>query len=42
MFEDSTAQPVPSGEPCLEGVRSCDAQLLLLGQWYCHLFPETG
>ncbi len=25
MFEDFTAQPVPSREACLEGVRSCAA-----------------
>ncbi|MCA0144263.1 DUF4062 domain-containing protein [Blastococcus sp. LR1] len=42
MFEDFTAQPVPSREACLEGVRSCDVYLLLLGQRYGYEFPETG
>ncbi len=42
MFEDFTAQPVPSREACLEGVLSCDAYVLLLGERYGHPFPETG
>lgn len=42
MFEDFTAQPVPSREACLEGVRSSDAYLLLLGARYGAPFPETG
>lgn len=42
MFEDFTAQPVPSREACLEGARSCDVYLLLLGARYGHPFPETG
>lgn len=42
MFEDFTAQPVPSREACLEGVRSSDAYLLLLGERYGHPFPEPA
>jgi len=42
MFEDFTAQPVPSRDACLEGVRSCDAYLLVLGERYGDVFPETG
>jgi len=42
MFEDFTAQPVPSRQACLEGVRSCDVYLLLLGERYGYVFPETG
>jgi len=42
MFEDFTAQPVPSRQACLEGVRSCNAYLLLLGWRYGDALPETG
>lgn len=42
MFEDFTAQPVPSRQACLEGVQSCDVYLLLLGERYGYEFPETG
>jgi hypothetical protein len=42
MFEDFTAQTVPSREACLDGVRSCDAYVLLLGERYGYPFPETG
>ena len=42
MFEDFIAQPVPSRQACLEGVRSCDVYLLLLGERYGYVFPETG
>ena len=42
MFEDFTAQPVPSRQACLEGVRSCEVYLLLLGDRYGYEFPETG
>lgn len=42
MFKDFTAQPVPSRQVCLEGVRSCDVYLLLLGDRYGHEFRETG
>ncbi|MCG2798013.1 MAG: DUF4062 domain-containing protein [Cellulomonas sp.] len=42
MFEDFTAQPVPSRQACLESVRTCDVYLLLLGDRYGYEFPETG
>lgn len=42
MFEDFTAQTVPSRQACLEGVRGCDVYLLLLGERYGYEFPETG
>jgi len=41
-FEDFTAQPVPSRQACLEGVRAADAYLLLLGAHYGDPLPETG
>lgn len=41
MFEDFSAQPVPSRQACLEGVRSCDAYLLILGERYGYTFSET-
>lgn len=41
-FEDFTAKPVPSREACLEGVRSSDAYILLLGAHYGDAFPDSG
>lgn len=41
LFEDFTAQSVPSREACLEGVRAADAYLLLLGPYYGDPLPET-
>jgi Domain of unknown function (DUF4062) len=41
-FEDFTAQPVPSREACLQGVRDADAYLLLLGERYGEPLPDTG
>lgn len=41
-FEDFSAQPVPSRQACLEGVRAADAYLLLLGANYGDPLPETG
>lgn len=41
-FEDYTAQSVPSRQACLEGVRSADVYLLLLGPRYGHRFEDTG
>jgi uncharacterized protein DUF4062 len=41
-FEDFGAQPNPSREACLRGVRACDVYLLLLGPRYGFTFPETG
>ncbi|OEJ56813.1 hypothetical protein BGM19_00885 [Streptomyces agglomeratus] len=34
MFEDFTAQSVPSREACLRGVREADVYVLLLGEKY--------
>ncbi len=42
MFEDFSAQAVPSRQACLEGVDSADAYILILGPYYGHIFPETG
>lgn len=41
-FEDFTAQPVPSREACLQGVRDADVYLLLLGERYGDPLPDTG
>lgn len=41
-FEDFTAQTVPSREACLEGVKSSDVYLLLVGPHYGHVFENTG
>ena len=41
-FEDFTAQTVPSREACLEGVKSSDVYLLLVGPHYGHVFEDTG
>lgn len=41
-FEDFTAQPVPPRQACLDGVRDSDVYLLLLGDRYGHVFPESG
>ncbi|ORW70370.1 hypothetical protein AWC23_17100 [Mycobacterium saskatchewanense] len=41
-FEDFTAQTVPSREACLEGVKSSDVCLLLVGPHYGHVFEDTG
>ncbi|MGJ9425287.1 DUF4062 domain-containing protein [Nesterenkonia halotolerans] len=42
MFEDFGAQVDPSREACLNGVRSSDVYLLILGPHYGYRFPETG
>lgn len=41
-FEDFTAQTVPSREACLEGVKSSDVYVLLVGPHYGHVFEDTG
>lgn len=41
MFEDFTALPVPPRQACMDAVRRSDAYLLLLGERYGHVFPET-
>jgi hypothetical protein len=41
-FEDFTAQPVPSREACLQGVRDADVYLLLLGERSGDPLPDTG
>jgi hypothetical protein len=42
LFEDFSAQPVPSREACLTALESADVYLLLLGPNYGHVFLETG
>jgi hypothetical protein len=42
VFEQFTAQAVPSREACLAGVQSADAYLLLLGPRYGWQWEETG
>jgi hypothetical protein len=41
-FEDYSAQSVPSRQACLDGVEDADAYVLLLGQHYGDLLPDTG
>lgn len=41
-FEDYTAQPVPSRQACLDGVRDGDVYLLVLGGIYGDPLPDTG
>ena len=41
-FEQFTAQAMPSRQACMDGVDAADAYVLLLGEFYGHVFPETG
>jgi Domain of unknown function (DUF4062) len=41
-FEDYSVQSVPSRQACLDGVEDADAYVLLLGQYYGDLLPDTG
>jgi uncharacterized protein DUF4062 len=41
-FEDYSAQSVPSRQACLDGVEDADAYVLLLGEQYGELLPDTG
>jgi hypothetical protein len=41
-FEGFTARDVPSRQACLDGVEQADAYLLLLGEHYGDVLPETG
>ena len=41
-FEDYTAQPVPSRQACLDGVRDADVYVLVLGDIYGDPLPDTG
>jgi hypothetical protein len=42
LFEDFTAQAVPSREACLRGVQRSDVYLLILGPHYGQALSETG
>ncbi len=42
LFEDYSAQSVPSRQACLDGVEDADAYVLLLGQYYGDPLPDTG
>jgi hypothetical protein len=42
VFEQFTAQPVPSRQACMDAVASADAYLLLLGAAYGYVWPDTG
>lgn len=41
-FEDFTAQPVPSREACVSGVKQADVYVLLAGPNYGQPFADTG
>ncbi|MEU4089462.1 DUF4062 domain-containing protein [Streptomyces aureus] len=42
MFEDFSAQTMPSRQACLAALDSADACIFLLGPFYGHVFRETG
>ncbi|MFB9741739.1 DUF4062 domain-containing protein [Pseudonocardia sulfidoxydans] len=42
VFEDFTAQPIPSRQVCLEAVAQSDAYVLLIGPLYGDVMPDTG
>jgi hypothetical protein len=42
VFEDFTAQPIPSRQVCLEAVSKSDVYVLVLGALYGDEMPDTG
>jgi len=42
LFEQFTAQPVPSRQACMDAVASADAYMLLLGGAYGYVWPDSG